>query len=88
MTMLSKCKDCESFLESEMVEVSTEKETDFVINLHLDYCRQCDEYKGIYQNFQLSQKDDAVAEKFDSLYSSIKHVSGKMLGYTVKVPLI
>jgi hypothetical protein len=86
-TLLPICSDCESRLETEMVKVSTEKETDFDINLHLDYCRKCNEYKGIEQNFRLDQEKDAVIEKFNHLYPSIKRASGNFIGYEVLIPL-
>ena len=86
-TLLPICSDCSSRLETEMVKVLTEKESDFDINLHLTYCRQCNEYKGIDQNFSLDQERDAVLDKFKQLYPSIKREVGNFVDYKVLIPL-
>ena len=87
MTLIPICSDCSSKLETEMVEVKTDKLQENPINLHLIYCRSCDEYKGHKVNFSRNQEKEAVLNEFELRYHNHKDISGEFQGYTVKIPL-
>jgi hypothetical protein len=68
-------------MDTAMYEIKTKQNR--VLNLHLEYCGQCDEYKGYSQNFKSGQEKEALQEKLNQIYKTLDEI----VDYKLVIPL-
>ncbi|MEK6875710.1 MAG: hypothetical protein AABX30_03425 [Nanoarchaeota archaeon] len=85
-TLLPICSDyskkgLKTILDSVMFEIEVEQPPEFPVNVHIEYCQKCKEYKGYRGNFLLSQEKEAIEKQFQIIYEIMVHQIGKIKRY-------